>query len=375
MIVAGESSGELYGALLADALRQKRPGINLIGIGGERMKEAGVSLISGISSAFGLTEALSALRQLRATFRKAVQALHQHKPAVLVLIDYPDFNLRLAVRAKKMGIRILYYVSPQVWVWRRKRIFTIAGLVNRMAVILPFEESIYREIGLECEFVGHPVYDEIQDIRGDRESARRALGLDPAKPLLALLPGSRPHELEALLPVMIETVTACRDIFPDLQYAMPLAPNTDLAHYVSAIEILRGKGVALLQGKSLEVLAGADFAVIASGTATLQAALLGVPMAVIYKVTPLTFFLGRLILNVTHVALVNILAGREVVREFLQGSASADNVVGELQKIVNDSSYRSGMIAAYGRVRMLFQGRRASGRVADMVIELAGWSP
>lgn len=373
MIVAGETSGELYGALLAGSLKQKRPGVNIIGIGGERMKEAGVSLISGISSAFGLTEAFSALRQLRSTFQKAVVALQHHRPAVLVLIDYPDFNLRLAKKAKDLGIQILYYVSPQVWAWRRKRIYKIAALVSRMAVILPFEEKIYRDIGLDCEFVGHPVYDEIQELPRDKQAMRTALGIHSGTPLLALLPGSRPHELDRLLPVMTDTVRECRKIFPGLQFCMPLAPNTDTAKYGPCLQILRQEGVIINERKSLEVLSVADAAVIASGTATLQAALLGVPMTVIYKVTPLTYFLGKLILNITHVSLVNILSGREVVREFLQENASAPNIVGELQKILNDRTYRTGVTGAFDRLRELFSGKKASQRVADMIIQMAGW--
>src|SRR5574340_1745168 len=191
MIVAGEASGELYGALLSPALKMRRPDIRIIGVGGERMKQAGVELISGIASAFGIAEEVYTLRTIKKTFAEAVNALRTHKPDVLVLIDYPDFNLKLAEEARKNNIKVLYYVSPQVWAWRKKRVTKIARLVNRMAVVLPFEEEIYKEVGLPCEFVGHPVYDEIRSLPADKAALKAELGLEKARPLLSLLPGDR----------------------------------------------------------------------------------------------------------------------------------------------------------------------------------------
>ena len=168
MIVTGESSGELYGSLLAKALKAKCPETRIIGIGGERMKEAGVEMVSGIASSFGITEAIAAYKTVRATFKKAVDAMEKFSPAILILIDYPDFNIRLAKVAKKKGIKVLYYVSPQVWAWRKGRVKTIAEVSDRIAVILPFEEKIYRGTGVQCEFVGHPVLEEIESMTEDK---------------------------------------------------------------------------------------------------------------------------------------------------------------------------------------------------------------
>ncbi len=181
MIVAGETSGELYGGLLAAVLRKRRPDIRIIGVGGERMQQAGVELISGIASAFGLAEAVSSVRTIKQTFSKAVNALQTLKPDLLVLIDYPDFNLKLAAEAQKNNIKVLYYVSPQVWAWRKKRVTKIARLVDKMAVVLPFEVDIYKTSGLACEFVGHPVYDEIRNLPIEKDALKSALGLDKGK--------------------------------------------------------------------------------------------------------------------------------------------------------------------------------------------------
>jgi len=373
MIVAGETSGELYGALLTEALKKKVPHLRVIGIGGERMQAAGVELLSGIASAFGLTEALSSLKTLKETFRKASDAFRKYRPSVVVLIDYPDFNLRLAAEARKQNIPVLYYVSPQVWAWRPGRVKKIARLVDRMAVILPFEEQIYRDTGLAAEFVGHPILDEMQQIQPDRRTLKEELGLDPDLQLISLLPGSRPHELERLLPLLLDTVRQCRRDLPGYQYCMPFAPNTNLIQHKALIDALQHEGVIINKGKSLKTLAASDFAVIASGTATLQAAFLGLPLVVVYKVFPLTFWLGKRIIKVKHVSLVNILSGREVVRELLQKDATVENIMCELKRMITDPARRAEMQKAYDDVRKVFIEKHASDRVSDMVMEMAGW--
>jgi len=373
MIVAGETSGELYGALLAMSLKKRMPDIRIIGIGGERMQQAGVEIISRISSAFGLAEAVSSLKTIRKTFAHAVNALQTYKPDVLVLIDYPDFNLKLAAEARKNHIKVLYYVSPQVWAWRKKRVTKIARLVDRMAVVLPFEEEIYKTVGLPCEFVGHPVYDEIKNLPADKEALKAELGLEKGRPLLSLLPGSRPHELQRLLPLMLDVVREFRKEHGEYQFCMPLAPNTDMEKYSSVLQLLREEGVTVNKGESLKTLAASDAAVIASGTATLQAALIGVPLVVVYKVFPLTYLLGRMIVRVKNFSLVNILSGREVVRELLQSEANTRNIVHELGNIISNRSHKKDIMDAYETIRDIYAARNASERVADMVGEMAGW--
>jgi lipid-A-disaccharide synthase len=373
MIVAGETSGELYGALLAESLKKRRPDLRIAGIGGERMQQAGVEIIANISSAFGLAEAVSSLKKIRETFRKAAEALRTRRPQVLVLIDYPDFNLKLAAEAKKSNIRILYYVSPQVWAWRKNRVKKIASLVDRMAVVLPFEEEIYRNVGLPCEFVGHPVYDEIQNLQFEKASLKAVLGIDMQKPLLSLLPGSRPHELKRLLPLMLGVVREFRTTHADYQFCLPLAPNTMMEEYDRELNLFREEGVRISKGDSLKVLAASDVAVIASGTATLQASLIGVPFVAVYKLFPLTYWIGRMIVKVKYISLVNILAGRQAVKELLQSDATVGNVAAELNEILRSRSRRDDLTAVYNGIKTIYAGRSASGRVADMVEEMAGW--
>ena len=391
MIVAGESSGELYGSLLAKALKSKWPDVHIMGVGGERMSEAGVELISSISDAFGLTEAISAFGKIKTAFNKTVEALKQCRPAVLVLIDYPDFNLKVAKLARSLGIKILYYVSPQVWAWRKGRVKKIAGLVDRMAVILPFEEEIYRNAGMPCEFIGHPVLEEIESVIGSSKSigvqgsafseerrslCKAAIGLEPDRPLLSLLPGSRPSELKRHLPLIIEVIRRFkRD--PEIsgkgyQLCMPLTLNTDETRYHSYLETLRQEGVNIKKGESVKVLAASDLAVVASGTATLQTAFLEVPMVVVYKLTPLTYHLGKHIIKVKHISLVNILSGRGVVQELIQDRANPGEIVKELKKIITDTKYREDMLHYYRKIKGPFSGKKPSERVAEIVIEMAG---
>ena len=381
MIISGESSGELYGALLANALKSKWPDVHIIGIGGQRMSEAGVELVSRISDAFGIIEAVASLRKLKTAFNNAVEALKKFRPDVLVLIDYPDFNLKVAKEAKALGIKVLYYVSPQVWAWRKGRVPKIASLVNRMAVLLPFEEKIYKDAGLKCDFVGHPILEEIQGVlaKGNKAEFKTALGLDPDKPLLSLLPGSRPHELKKLLPLMIEVVRQFRND-PEIlkgnkeyQFCMPLAPNTDEQKYHIFIETLKKEGVAIKKGESVKVLAASDMAVVASGTATLQTAFLEVPMVVVYKMSPLEFQIGKRIIDVKHISLVNILAGKEVVVELLQERANPGETIKELKKIIFDIEYMENMINQFKKIKGPVIGKKASQRVADIILEMVIW--
>jgi lipid-A-disaccharide synthase len=384
MIITGESSGELYGSLLARALKKRLPDLHITGVGGERMKEAGVELISGISDAFGIVEAVSALNKIRDAFNSSIQALKKSNPEVLVLIDYPDFNLKVAKTAKQLGIKILYYVSPQVWAWRKGRVKKIAGLVDRMAVILPFEEKYYGNAGVKCEFVGHPILEEIegmlQTTTADAElrtNLKSALGFDPGRPLLSLLPGSRPSELNRHLPLMTEVIGQFRrdpeiSSGEDYQFCMPLAPNTDEERYGVQLDKLKQQGIIVKKGETVKVLAASDMAVVTSGTATLQAAFLEVPMVVVYKISPMTYNIGKRIIKVKYITLANILSGREVVKELIQKRANPEEILKELKRIMFDTAYKDEMLKSYRKVKAPFAGKKASDRVAEVVMEMAG---
>lgn len=370
MIVSGESSGELYGALLAEALKTLRPDIRIIGKGGERMAQAGVEVFSGISGAFGLVEAVASINDVREAYRKTVDAMRSERPDVAVVIDYPDFNFRVARQARSLGIKVIYYVSPQVWAWRGKRVRIIAELADHVAVILPFEENIYREAGIPCEFVGHPVMDEIRkSLPSEKKETMQLLGLDAERPVLALLPGSRKTELKRLLPVMKEVVRRFKKEYPGWAFYMPFAQNLDIGDYRAQIGEFEAEGVKIGRGNALEALHAADAAVIASGTAALQAAFLATPMVVIYKLSPLTYFIAKHIIRVKYITLVNILLDRPVVAELIQGMATADNVMAELRKLVGDDGRRAEMQAAFKEVGAMFSGKHASKRVAERVLD------
>jgi len=393
MIVTGESSGELYGSLLAKELKKSYPDVRIVGIGGDRMRKVGVELISGISSAFGISELFSALRDLKSAFKRTKEAIKELMPDVLVLIDFPDFNIKVAGFAKACKIKILYYVSPQVWAWRKGRLKKITGLVDRMAVILPFEADIYRRAGLQCEFVGHPIVEEIEEVLKStgsfneklitpnselRNIFKSTLGLDPNRPILSLLPGSRPHELKRLLPLMIEVIREFKrgpeiNSGKDYQFCIPLAPNINEVKYRQYIDALIQEGAIIKRGETIHVLAASDMAVIASGTATLQAAFLEVPMVVIYKLSTFSYLLGRFFINVKHISLVNILSGGEIVPELLQQKANPEDIIKKLKKIMFDVAYREGMINQFKKIKGPFLGLKASNRVTGIIAEMAGW--
>jgi len=369
MIIAGESSGELYGSLLAGALRDLWPEVRLLGMGGRRMQEAGVEMLAGISNAFGITELVSSLGRIRESFKRVSEALIRNPPDVLVLIDYPDFNFRLARIAKTRGLKVLYYVSPQVWAWRKGRVRTMKEIADRVAVILPFEEEIYRRAGVACEFVGHPVMEEIERYRSEIEGFRSQ---DHGGPVISLLPGSRPHEIKGLLPVYLDLVRLLKRGSRDYRFVMPLAPDVDAERFAAYINALRDEGVAVKDG-AVACLALSDMAVIASGTATLQAALLGIPFVVVYKLSPITYLLGRLLLDIKHISLVNIISGKEVVHELIQNRADAAGIMTELKRIMYDDNYRTAMVSAFRDIEGVFSGLHPSRRVSEMIGEMAGW--
>lgn len=365
MISAGEASGDLYGAMLGREVKKLWPDAEIFGIGGSRMKQEGVSLIAPISQVVGIIEAVRHLAEVRRTFKKAAGTLISRKPDILVLIDYPDFNISLAKKAKSAGIPILYYVSPQVWAWRRRRVKKIASLVDRMAVLFPFETDYYKGTGLPCEFVGHPIAETI-GIQGTKEDLKKSLGLDPAKGVISLLPGSRPNEIFRHQMIMKEVAEKIHREFPGMQTVIPLTAESRLSEsFPDYVKIIRGR--------TTDVIACSEASAVASGTATLETALAGTPMVVFYKVSPVSFLLAKLLVKVKFISLVNILSGKMVVLELLQEEATPDRIFSELQKILTDSAYREGIVDSLKKIRETMQGKRTSRRVALMAGETAGW--
>lgn len=374
MIVTGESSGELYGSLLARGLKARWPEVRVVGVGGQKMRAAGVEIISGIASAFGLLEALASLGKVRETLKKTIDAMRELRPSVVVCIDYPDFNFRVAAEARALGIKVLYYVSPQVWAWRKGRIKTLAKIADRMAAVLPFEEEVYRGSGLQCEFVGHPIMDEIANIPHEKAAAKAALGIDENVRLITLMPGSRTSELGYLMPLYLEVARRLRAEYPEYRVLMPLAPNLDEQRYKEQLARFEAEGVTVLRGVNAVVaLAASEAAVITSGTSSLQSNLVGTPMVVVYKLSPLTYLIGRMLIAVKFMTITNLTLNRAAVVELLQAQATVSAVMDEMGRMLKDDQYRGRMLADLNIVRGMFEGKSPSARVTGIVGEMARW--
>jgi lipid-A-disaccharide synthase len=365
LISCGEASGDLYGAELVRHLRQRVAGLDVLGLGGDRLQAQGASLFAHVKdlAVVGLLEVLSHLRDLRAVFRRVLEETDRRPPDAAVLVDYPDFNLRLARALHRRGVPVIYYVSPQVWAWRRSRLSAIRETVARMLVIFPFEEPLYREAGVPVTFVGHPLVSLVQPA-ADPVALRRELGLDPQRPVIALLPGSRPKEVGHNLPAMAASVQALAIARPELQFLAAVAPSLDPEMVGRG---LAGCRVALVHDRTHAALSIAAAAVVASGTATVEAALLGAPMVVVYRLSAWTYRLGRRFVRVPYYAMVNLIAGRRVVPELIQADFTPERVVAELLPLVDDTPARRAMKAGLAEVREKLGASGASARAAEVV--------
>jgi lipid-A-disaccharide synthase len=361
--VAGESSGDLHGANLVRALRVLEPGIACEGLGGRLMEEAGFDLHYDLAgdAIMGFAEVVRSLGRIRRVFLDAAAHITANPPDAVVLIDYPGFNLRFAARAHALGIPVVYYISPQVWAWKRHRVRQIARTVDRMLVILPFEQAFYRQAGVDVTYVGHPLVDHVA--RAPVEGRLRG-----DAPLVGLLPGSREQEIGRILPVMLDVARRLRDEQPGLRFA---APCVDPARAAQIRALAGDFPVEVVVGGMYEVLDAARFALVASGTATVETALFGVPMAVLYRVVPATYWLARTVVRVEHIAMVNILAGERLVPEFVQHEARADAIVPVARALLQDTPARAAMVAGLGRVREALGGGGASERAAEEVLRVA----
>jgi lipid-A-disaccharide synthase len=369
MLSCGEASGDLYAGALVAALRKREPDIDVFGLGGDRFAAAGGRRIADFHglAVTGLTEALSVIPRSLATLRRLVDAAEQEKPGAVILIDYPDFNFRLMTRMKRLRIPVIYYVSPQLWAWRAGRIKLMKRMVDRVLPIFPFEEAIYQRERMDVRFVGHPLVD-LARAGTSREAFLRGLKLDPARPVLALLPGSRPNEVERLASVMAQAIPVIVAKVPDIQFVVARAPNLDDGLFepfgLSRVTL------RIADMQTDEVLNAADAVVTASGTATVQTALHGKPMAVVYKLSPMTYRIGKRMARVDTYAMVNLIAGERIVRELIQDDCTPEAVAAEAVALITDADYRRRMIGALENVRERLGGPGASDRAAEAVLDV-----
>ncbi|MBW2302869.1 MAG: lipid-A-disaccharide synthase [Deltaproteobacteria bacterium] len=372
LIVAGEASADLHGANLVRAMSSADPSLCFWGIGGREMARAGVRILFSSSemAVVGITEVFSRARLIYKASRVLKSILKRRKPNLLILIDYPDFNINLARTAKRVGVPVLYYISPQIWAWRSGRVRKIARRVDRMAVILPFEEDFYRKRGVRVEYVGHPLLDAVPE-KMEKESVRRELGLEGADPVLGLLPGSRSEEVMNLFPPMAGAARILSGLYPRLKCLLPVASTVsfdrlrDMAQTASL-------DIRLLRGQAYRVLAASDLALVASGTATLEAGLLGVPMIIVYRVSPLSFRLAKRVVRVSHVGLVNLVADAPFVPELLQGEVTPHNLARAALPLLEHGEARKNMIKELQALRQKLGRGSPSRRTAEIAFEMMG---
>jgi len=367
LIITGEASGDLHGANLAKALRARAPGVELVGIGGASMRAAGVDLVSGVPQldVMGLI-GLSAIRAIVQRVRAIRRLLKAERWDLVVLIDNPGLNFHFARVAKAAGQRVLYYIAPQVWAWRPGRMKWIQRRVDHVVVILPFEARLYQEAGVPCTFVGHPLLDAVA-AHYDREELRRKFGLPVDERVIALLPGSRSAEVRSLLPTMLEAAEQLLRREPATQLILAQASTIDdgvLKSMLQASTVL----VNVVKEQASEVMAVADLVLVASGTATLQAAVVGTPMVLLYRTTWLTYRLARLLVRVQWIGLVNLVAGRSVVPELIQEAATGRRTYEEAIRILEDRTVYDEMKQALSKVKTQLGEPGASARAAEVVL-------
>ena len=369
MLVCGEASGDARGAELVRVLRHRNPTVELFGMGGAGLRQAGMKVVHDIAkvSGVGLWEVLGSLRHVWLAYRLLRRLLLSTRPDLLILIDFPEFNMRLARLARRHGITVLYYISPQVWAWRRYRIRQIAACVDAMAVVFPFEAELYKSSGVRTvNFVGHPLVDAVNPSR-DRETSLRGLGLEDAKLTVAIMPGSRQKEVASLIGPMLDAARGLareREVQFVLIRASTIEPG-ELERAVAEAPFT----VRIADGDVYNMLAAADLVWVASGTATLEAGLLEKPMVIAYRLSPLSYWLGRLLIRVEHIGMVNIIAGERVVPELIQSEVTAERILAETRRLLRPEVRRA-VVAKLEAVRRRLGPPGAPGRVADMAMRL-----
>lgn len=371
MVIAGEASGEARAARLVEELAKKDPSLSFFGIGGTRMRAAGVDTLvdSRDMAVLGLVEILKHYRFIKGVLERMRRLLSERRPDLLILVDYSGFNLRLAPAAKALGIPVFYYISPQVWAWRRKRIYKIKEVVDQMAVVFPFEVPLYQEAGVPVRYVGHPLVDEVGS-ELTRDEALREFGLAPEGPVVGLFPGSRRSELQRLLPTLLDAAERVRAKRPETRFLIPLASTLEREEVDMGLEG-RDLPVTIVPERFYDVIRGCDAIATASGTATLEVALMGVPLVVVYRVSGLSFRIMRRLIKLKHVAMCNIVAGKEVARELLQDDATAESISDELLHLL-DRNVRDEAQAQLHQVREALGKPGGAERAASLALDLLG---
>jgi lipid-A-disaccharide synthase len=370
MIVAGESSGDHHGALVLNALRHMDTSVRSVGVGGDELAGAGMQVLFHCRdiAVVGFGEVLFHMRYIVKAYLSLKREIKRSRPDLMLLIDYPEFNFQVARLAKKHHIPVLYYISPQLWAWRRGRAKKIARLVDKMAVIFPFEVSFYKEVGLDVQFVGHPLMDRDSGA-AERHELLRTFNLHDSGPVIGLLPGSRDREINSLLPHMLGAAKKIKDHLPSAQFLLPAASWVD-PETVRKMIAKSSVQVSVVKNEFYRVLAACDFVIVASGTATLQTALMGKPMVILYKVSPLTYLLGKMLIRVPCIGLANIVAGKKVFPELIQHEVTAERISQEVLGMLESRERLSRMQKELLDIKKVMGGKGASSAVAGIAYDM-----
>ncbi len=368
MMLAGEASGDAHAAELAEHIWQLNPDVQISGMGSAEMKKVGIEVFfdSSVIAVMGLVEVLKRWGDIKRAMAIVKQQLDETRPDVLVLVDYPEFNLKMARHARELGIKVVFYISPQVWAWRPKRIHKIGRLIDHMAVIFKFEKAYYERANIPVSFVGHPLVDKVKSTRSNDE-VRRQLGLDQDATVIGLFPGSRNSEIERLLPLMLETAKQMSAEKSQLRFVLPVAAALDFDAIKCQCDETQ-LDIVLTSDDIYDLIICCDSIISCSGTVTLEIALLGVPMCIVYKMSPLSYAIMSRLITIPHVGLVNIVAGKFVVQEFLQNNATVDNISREMLRITEDRDYHQQIKNDLLIVRENLGEGDGSGKMAKLVL-------
>ncbi len=369
-IVAGEASGDKHGARLVEEINRLAPGTKISGICGPALRDQGVEpfLDSRALSVIGGLEVLDKLGLVLRTLLRIRREFKTRRPDLVILIDFPDFNFRVAQIAHHLGIPVVYYISPQIWAWRRGRVRQVARWVDKMIVIFPFEKDFYAEYGINAEFVGHPLMDDPVEWLTRNEALDR-LGLSPDKRYIGLLPGSRMSEVKLMFPSMLEAAARVRKRLSDVEFILPVARTLDESDFRPYLQGL-SLPVHMETNRFQAAMQCLDAALVASGSATLETAMLNVPLCIVYRLSPISYVLGKALFKLPFLGIINLIAGREIAKELLQHDAVPHRMASELVRLMTDAPARKKMLNDFQEIRSKMGKPGASRRAAEKILEL-----
>jgi len=371
LISAGEASGDLHAAKLVKALVKIKPQINVTAMGGEKLRDAGAKIIVDCSeiAVIGIFEVLANYKKIKSALDKMREQIRNNPPDLLILVDYQEFNLKLAKTAKENAVKVLFYISPQVWAWRPHRVYKIGRFIDMMAVLFPFEEKFYKDAKVPVTFVGHPLLDEVKPGKS-KEQVLNEYDLSPDQQIIGLFPGSRLGEIKRILPLQLESAEILQAGKKKLQFILPAASTLTKADFTPWLDQYKKLGVKTVQGRVYDVAQVCDAIITASGTATLEIALMGTPNVIVYKVSLFTYWIAKYMVTIDKIGLANIAAEKNIVKEFIQSEAKPDLIAEEMQRILDDKDYREKMVRELKQVKDKLGQKGGADNIAQLAYDM-----